>query len=121
MLLAAATACLLAAQAPMVESELFFGRDIAGSAPVSDAQWSDFVATVIAKNFPDGFTVTDGDGEWRDSKSLKVVHEPSKILIVAARKSPELGPKLRAVIDAYRTRFHQQSVGLVTREVCAAF
>jgi Protein of unknown function (DUF3574) len=122
LLLAATVAsCPLPSEQKMVEAELFFGRGIEGSSPVSDAQWSDFVAGVIAKNFPDGFTVTDGDGEWRDPKSLKVVHEPSKILLVAAKPSPELKGKLQTVIEAYRVRFHQQSVGIITRDVCAAF
>ena len=121
LLAASVAACPLPSEQKMVEAELFFGRDIADSAPVTDAQWSDFEAGVIARNFPDGFTVTDGDGEWRDPKSLKVVHEPSKILLVAAKPSPALKEKLEAVIDAYKTRFHQQSVGVITREVCASF
>ncbi|HEX4859640.1 MAG TPA: DUF3574 domain-containing protein [Rhizomicrobium sp.] len=121
LLAASVASCPLPAEQKMVEAQLFFGRDIADSAPVSDAQWSDFEAGVIARNFPDGFTVSDGDGEWRDPKSLKVVHEPSKILLVAAKPSPALKEKLEAVIDAYKTRFHQQSVGVITREVCAAF
>ncbi len=120
LLAAAVASCPLPPEQKMVEAQLFFGRDIAGSAPVSDAQWEDFVARVIAKNFPDGFTVTDGDGEWRDPKSLKVVHEPSKILLVAAKQAG-LKDKLEAVIAAYKTRFHQQSVGVITREVCASF
>jgi hypothetical protein len=120
-LAASVAACPLPSEQKMVEAQLFFGRDVADSAPVSDAQWSDFVSSVVARNFPDGFTVTDGDGEWRDPKSLKVVHEPSKILLVAAKPTPGLREKLEAVIDAYKTRFHQQSVGVITREVCAAF
>ncbi len=121
LLAASVAACPLPSEQKMVEAELFFGRDIEGSGLVGDAQWSDFVSGVVARNFPDGFTVTDGDGEWRDPKSLKVVHEPSKILLVAAKPSPGLKEKLQAVIDAYKTRFHQQSVGVITREVCAAF
>jgi hypothetical protein len=121
LLAASVASCPLPSEQAMIEAQLFFGRDVAGHAPVSDAQWSQFEADAIAKNFPDGFTVSDGDGEWRDPKSLKVVHEKSKILLVAAAASPALKDKLDAVIGAYKTRFHQQSVGVITRVVCAAF
>jgi len=117
----AASPCPLASEKPMVEAQLFFGRDIAGRAPVSGTEWTDFVASVITRNFPDGFTVSDGDGEWRDPKSLKVVREQSKIVTIAVAPSPDFAKKLQGVADAYRARFHQQSVGVITHDVCASF
>ena len=51
----------------------------------------------------------------------KVVREPSEVLEVVAPQSPALAPKIGKIADAYRKRFHQQSVGIVTRPVCAAF
>ena len=45
----------------------------------------------------------------------------AKILLVAAKRTPDLAPRLTAVIDAYKARFHQQSVGIITRNSCAAF
>jgi hypothetical protein len=36
-------------------------------------------------------------------------------------KEPDLGRRLAAVIDAYKTEFHQQAVGIITRDSCAAF
>ena len=120
LLAASVAACPLPSEQRMVEAQLFFGRDVADATLVSDAQWSGFTAEVIAVAFPDGFTITDGDGAWRDPKSGKVVRERSKILLVAA-KPAGLKAKLETVIAAYKTRFHQQSVGIITREVCAAF
>ena len=113
-------ACPLPSQKPMIEAQLFFGRDIEGRATVNDAEWADFAATTIAKDFPDGFTTSDGVGQWRDPSGA-VVHEPSKIVLVAADKADALTPKLNDVIEAYKTRFRQQAVGVVTRPVCAAF
>jgi hypothetical protein len=113
-------ACLLPSQKPMIEVQLFFGRDIEGRAAVSDAEWADFAAVTIARTFPDGFTTTDGVGQWRDPSGA-VVHEPSKIVLIAADNTDALRPKLNDVIEAYKARFHQQAVGVVTRPVCAAF
>ena len=51
----------------------------------------------------------------------RVARERSKILLVAAKRQPDLAGRLTAVIDGYKARFNQQSVGLITRDSCAAF
>ena len=113
--------CPLPRQTVMVEAQLFFGRDVAGRGPVSDDEWSDFTSSVIATEFPDGFTVTDGLGQWRDARSGGAVHEQSKIVLIVGRNGPRFATKLKKIAQSYRVRFHQDSVGVVTRDVCAAF
>jgi hypothetical protein len=113
--------CLLPLQKPMFEAQLFFGRDISGRGPVSDTEWSGFAAETLTKNFPDGFTVADGEGQWFDPDSKAVIREPSKIVTIVAPRDGDLGARLNAVARAYREKFHQQSVGVVTAPVCAAF
>jgi hypothetical protein len=117
----AAGKCPLPSEKPMLEVQLFFGRDIPGGGRVSDADWANFAATVITPAFPDGFSVTDANGQWRDSDSRKIVREPSEIVMIVATESAALAPKIGKIADAYRARFRQQSVGVVTRPVCAAF
>ena len=114
-------ACPVPSQKPMLVAELFFGREVKGGRPVSDADWNGFVDAVVARKFPDGFTVLDGVGAWRDPALGQTVHEHSKVLIVAATPSPDLAARLQAVSDAYRRAFRQQSVGIVTTESCGAF
>jgi hypothetical protein len=41
--------------------------------------------------------------------------------LVATKREPDLARRLSAVIDAYKSRFRQQSVGLITRDSCAVF
>jgi hypothetical protein len=118
---AEAATCPVRGEKPMIEAQLFFGRDIEGRGPVTNEEWSDFAAHAIAENFPDGFTVTDGEGAWFDPKTKSMTHEDTKIVLVAAKQSPGLSARLSHVMDAYKRRFHQQSVGLITRPVCAAF
>lgn len=105
----------------MPVAELFFGRGIKGRAPLTDAEWAEFTAQTITPNFPDGFTVFDGEGQWRNPQTGHIAHDPTKIVLVAAKRTPDLAQRLSAVIDAYKARFHQQSVGLITRDSCAAF
>jgi hypothetical protein len=115
------SACLLPAQKPMLVAELFFGRNISGRAPVSEAEWADFAARVITPNFPDGFTVLDGAGQWRDPQSGAIIREPPKILLAAAYPRPDLKDRIAATIEAYRARYPQKSVGVLTRWECGAF
>lgn len=105
----------------MAQVEIFFGRDIPGRAPLTEAEWSDFVARVITAQFPDGFTVLDGQGQWLDQRTGQTVHEPSKILLAAADPESDLTARIGAVTDAYRKEFNQQSVGVMTSAACGAF
>ena len=105
----------------MLVAELFFGRNIPGRGKLSDAEWGAFAADFVTPNFPDGFTATDGDGQWQNPATHEITRQSTKILLVAVKPVADLAPRLSAVIDAYKTRFHQQSVGVITRDSCAAF
>jgi hypothetical protein len=97
----------------MLVAELFFGRRIRGRAPLTDAEWARFAAQIITPNFPDGFTVFDGQGQWRNPQTGHIARDPTKVLLVATKRTAGLAQRLSAVIDAYKTRFHQQSVGII--------
>ena len=118
---AAAPPCPLPGQSRYAVAELFFGRDIPGRGPLTDVEWENFAARTITAQFPDGFTVMDGDGQWFDQTSGKLVREPSKILLVAADPDSDLKTRLGSVIAAYRAQFQQRSVGVITSEACGAF
>jgi hypothetical protein len=118
---AAASSCLLPAEQHMLVAELFFGRNIKGRRPLTDAEWAEFAAQTIAPNFPDGFTAFDGEGQWRNPRTGQIAGGGTKILLVAAKPEPDLSRRLLAVIDAYKAQFQQQSVGIITRDSCATF
>jgi hypothetical protein len=105
----------------MLVAELFFGRSIKGRAPLTDTEWAEFAIEAITPNFPDGFTAFDGEGQWRDPRTGSIARGPTKILLVAAKREPDLAGRLTAVMDAYKIKFHQRSVGIITRDSCAAF
>ena len=113
--------CLLDSQRPMIVVELFFGRDIPGREPLTDREWSDFEASTIAKEFPGGFTVTDGDGEWRDPATQTVTRERAKILIAADARSSDLPSRVSRVRAAYSRLYRQTSVGVLTYDACGEF
>ncbi|HET7848614.1 MAG TPA: DUF3574 domain-containing protein [Pseudolabrys sp.] len=105
---------------PMLRVELFFGRESGGRLSVSETKWARFVRRELAPRFP-GMTVLDGRGWWRDPNGRAVDNEPSKVVVIVTPDSEGLHERIEAVAAAYKARFRQQSVGIATQPVCAAF
>jgi hypothetical protein len=106
---------------PMQRIELMFARNVRGHPGVGDAAWARFVAREITPRFPDGLTVIDASGQWRNPSTGKVTHEPTRLVIIVTADDATAGSGVAAIIAAYKTRFHQESVGVVSSAVCAAF
>lgn len=106
---------------PMLRAELLFGLAIANGHRVSEAQWTRYVARELTPRFPDGLTVLDGQGQWRDGARGPIMREPSRIVVVVTANDAAARAALSAAAEAYKQRFKQKSVGIVTRPVCAAF
>ena len=104
----------------MIQAQLFFGRDMERGATVSDAQWREFTDQEITPRFPQGFSVVDVAGQYRD-QTAAIVREPSKQVVIFTRDIGADEPKLNAIRDIYKQRFKQESVLLVQTPVCAGF
>lgn len=110
-----------APQKPQQVVELLFGRKVGGRIAVSEAQWLNFLDREITPRFPDGLTVYDARGQWRDPARNRIVREPSKVVsIVLPGKADDMA-RLNDIADAYKTRFKQQSVGMILRPACVSF
>lgn len=108
-------------QAPMTATELFFGRNIDGRHGVTEARFARFLAKEVAPRFPDGFTVLDGRGHWRGPARGTPAPERSKVVLIVAPDDEQSREGVAAIVKAYKDRFRQQSVLVLTRRVCAAF
>jgi hypothetical protein len=117
----AQTAACHAGQMPREVAELMFGRKIGDRLGVSETQWAGFVDREISPRFPDGLTVLDAKGEWRDTARNTIVHEPSKVVEIVLPGKPDDVDQLNRISDAYKSRFRQQSVGIVVRSACVSF
>jgi hypothetical protein len=102
-------------------AELMFGRNIGNRLGVSETQWSRFVDREIISRFPDGLTVLNGAGEWRDRTSHRIMREPSKIVQIVLPGTPEDMSRLNEIVEAYKMRFKQQSVVVIVRPACVSF
>jgi len=110
-----------AAQKPMVVADLLFGRNIGGRPGVTESRWSQFLAREITPRFPDGLTVLDASGQWRDRDKNRIVREPSKLVTIIMPADAEGQEKIDAIVAAYKRQFRQQSVGVVIRPACVSF
>ncbi len=92
-------------------TELYFGTDKADGGKVSDEDWNKFLETEVTPRFPDGFTVLEGFGQYKDS-SGKIVREASKVLILFYPKTVRKAThqKIEELRVNYKKQFQQESV-----------
>ena len=112
-------ACLPPAH-PMVSAELFFGRSV-GNRMVSEKEFATFLAAEVTPRFPDGLTVLDARGQWRNGNSAIIAHEASKLVKVIFADDAARRADLDAIAASYKLKFHQESVLISLQPVCATF
>jgi hypothetical protein len=105
---------------PMISAELFFGADQVGGGQVDETAWTHFLDTEVTPRFPEGLTTWVADGRWR-APSGAPTHERSRVLLLLISPDAATRARLEAVRTAFRTQFHQLSVGLVEHRECAGF
>lgn len=109
------------AQRPGNVAELMFGRDIGHHLGVSEIAWARFVAREITPRFPDGLTITDAYGQWRERPNGRIVREPSKLVVIVLPGHDDDQARLDAIVNAYKREFRQQSVGVIVQSACVSF
>jgi hypothetical protein len=101
-------------------AQLFFGRNIGANPGVSQVDFQKFVDQEITPRFPDGLTVMDGGGQWRGSEN-QLIREASKVVLIVLPPKRDTSQRIEAVRTAYKSRFNQESVLLVTQAACVSF
>ena len=112
--------CPFSGQTMMLVTRLYFGQSQDGK-PLAAGQWADFLARMVTPRFPEGFTVIDAMGQWRDPRTKTIAQEDTRVVEIAAPDNAGTRRRIAEVVSLYRARFHQQAVGLVTHSACAAF
>ena len=95
-----------------VQSTLYFGLALSGGGTVSERDWTRFLAEIVTPRCPDGLTVVDAYGQWRDPAlaDAPIVREATKIVIVVHGDTPEAAAALANIKIEYMDRFGQKSV-----------
>ena len=102
------------------EYRLFFGRNIGDAESVSDDDWRTFLADTVTPRFPDGLSVFDAAGQWRNSQG-QIARERSKMVLILAMPDSDATQRLEEITDEYKRRFSQESVLRVTDSACVKF
>jgi hypothetical protein len=105
-----------------VRSELYFG---VGPADVQDGgiaeiRWRAFLDKEVTPRFPDGLTVFDAYGQWRD-RGGATERLWTKVLVVLHEDTPANRAAIDAIRLAWKSSTHDQSVLLVTGPVEVSF
>lgn len=102
------------------QTALFLGAAIgSGGDTVSDVDWERFLADAVIVRFPDGFTVLDATGVYRQRADGTIVRERTRILLFVHPDDDRTGAAIAAIADDYKRRFRQEAVLKVQQ--CAAF
>ncbi|WP_329246677.1 DUF3574 domain-containing protein [Streptomyces sp. NBC_01478] len=108
---------------PYVETQLFFGTERPDGGPaVTDRQFTAFVDKEVTPDFPDGLTVQNGRGQWRDANG-KIEKERSYelILLYPVTAAGAGDRKIEEIRRAYEKAFAQEAVGRVDDRARADF
>lgn len=114
---AAAETCAAPLKAA-TEIDLYFGRDQASAGEVSDEAWATFLADDVTPRFPDGLSVLDVAGQYREPGG-RLVREKTKLVVIVVFDAPVYRAQVAAIVEAYNRRFGQHGVFRVERAVCA--
>jgi hypothetical protein len=105
----------------MAVAEMMFGRNIGDRPGVSDAAFARFLADSVTPRFPDGLTVIDARGQWKDAASGRLVREPSKLVLLTFRDDAANRAALEAIAADYKRAFAQQAVLTSVRSSCVSY
>jgi hypothetical protein len=112
-----------AATTGWVRTELYFGTGPAddANAGINEAQWREFLDTEVSSRFPDGLSVSDIYGQWRDKGAAKPERLRSKVLILLYPDKPEQRAAIEAIRAAWKARSGDDSVLRVTQPADVSF
>lgn len=91
-------------------TDLYFGLSIPDGGQVSAGEWQWFSDSVVALQFPEGYTERDATGKWRDTQLHTTITEPTKILTFIGANSKARRARLDTVVQVYMQRYRQQAV-----------
>ncbi|MFI6859184.1 DUF3574 domain-containing protein [Streptomyces sp. NPDC050421] len=106
-----------------VETRLFFGTERPDGGPdVSDRQFLDFIDDEVTPRFPNGLTIQDGRGQWRDSHGVIERERSYELtLLYPASEARVRDPQIERIRNAYEKAYAQDSVARLEERTTADF
>ncbi|MFF1923988.1 DUF3574 domain-containing protein [Streptomyces sp. NPDC058221] len=106
-----------------VETRLFFGTERPdGGADVTDRQFLAFIDEEVTPRFPNGLTIQDGRGQWRDSNGVIERERSYELtLLYPASEARVRDPQIERIRNAYEKAYAQDSVARLEERTTADF
>lgn len=106
-----------------IETRLFFGTERPdGGADVSGRQFLAFIDREVTPRFPDGLTIQDGRGQWRDSNGVIERERSYELtLLYPSSEARQRDPQIERIRDAYEKAYAQDSVARLEERTTADF
>lgn len=106
-----------------VDTRLYFGLGPADQPQqgVSEQAWREFLDREVTPRFPDGLSVLDVYGQWRDARQVSPERLRSKLLVIDYPDTPANRAKVEAIRAAWKRRTGDQSVLRVTQPADVSF
>jgi hypothetical protein len=96
---------------PALQVDLYFGA-------VGEAEWRTFLDQEVTPRFPDGLSVIDAYGQYRNRRGT-IERERAKLLVIVVFDAPAHAARVQAIVDSFIRRHGHESVLRVERPVCA--
>lgn len=106
-----------------VRTELYFGVGAADdpAAGVGESQWREFLDREVSTRFPDGLSVYDIYGQWRDQGAVKPERLRSKVILLLYPDTPRHRADIEAIRAAWKRATGDASVLRVTQPADVGF
>ena len=109
-----------------VRTSLYMERNMAQPGqkprPITDKQWQKFMREVLVQHLPEGGTVLENYGWWRDPKGVMSGGKGVTVIVSApVAQAAAHREAVHAVVEEMKRRFQQQSVLWEEDAVCSAF
>jgi Protein of unknown function (DUF3574). len=97
-----------------VKTELYFAIAPAEAEGLglsaAEGVWRSFLDEEVTPRFPDGLTVLDAHGQWREEGRSEPGRERSRVLVIVHPATPAKRAGIEAIREAYKARTGEQSV-----------
>lgn len=109
--------------AAYVETRLFFGTERPDGGPdVTEKQFLAFIDREVTPRFPDGLTVQEGRGQWRDANgTIERERSYELILLYPKAEAPARDQHVEHIRTAYMQAYGQESVARLDDRLTADF
>ncbi|MEV5198243.1 DUF3574 domain-containing protein [Streptomyces sp. NPDC053720] len=106
-----------------IETRLLFGTERPDGGPdVTDHQFLAFIDDEVTPRFPNGLTIQDGRGQWRDSNGVIERERSYELtLLYPASEARVRDIQIERIRDAYEKAYAQDSVARLEERTTADF